>query len=401
MNLNTAYDYVEPNFAQSLMVTWDTGKRCNFDCAYCGADRHDNFSKFPEIEELKKGIAFLNDYFNLILPLKKNKNASINVTGGEPTANPAFLEFISLLNESFINFPFQININLTTNGSFSSKNLEKIANNTTGITISYHCDSKQSVKKTVLENILNLNKVKKQFNVNLMMHPLDEYWAECINLIEIFSKENVYFMPRVINGLEYSQEQSEWLKSYWSNKNKEKCVKKNEITIKELDKNTNPENFKASRKMKKDILETYKKIKLNEVKKTTVSGRHCCVNSIFSIKDKITGELDNPIYLSDNNFKDWYCGVNWFFLHLESQTDSIYLHQTCQANFQGGRGPVGKISQYSDFISYVNENILKNTNNIIKCPNKKCGCGVCATKAYSKDDYIELMKKQLEITNEL
>lgn len=396
-NSNTTYQYIEPNFEQSLMVTWDIGKRCNFDCAYCGADRHDNFSKFPDLSELKKGVLFLMEYFNLILPLKKNKNASINVTGGEPTANPAFLEFITFLNNSFVNFPFNININLTTNGSFNKKNLEKISNNTNGITVSYHCDSKPSIKKSVLDNILSLSKIKKHFNVNLMMHPLDEYWDECINLVDIFTKEGVYFMPRVINGLEYSKEQSEWLKNYWSNKNKANCVKKNDIQIKNLDKKVDEDNFKPERKMKKDILETVKKIKLNENKKTTVGGRHCCVNSVFSVKYKDTNEIDNPIYLTDTNFKSWFCGVNWFFLHLESQTDSIYLHQTCQATFTGGRGAVGTISNYHEFISYVEEQVIGNSENIIICPNNKCGCGICATKAFNKNDYVTLMKKQIEI----
>ena len=33
-------------------------------------------------------------------------------------------------------------------------------------------------------------------------------------------EHGVKYMPRVINGLAYSYEQSSWIKNYWQNKNK-------------------------------------------------------------------------------------------------------------------------------------------------------------------------------------
>ena len=66
----------------NLTVTWDVGRRCNFDCSYCPTHRHDNFSKHADLETLKKTGKFVFDYANLIMPHKKTKRMNINFTGG-------------------------------------------------------------------------------------------------------------------------------------------------------------------------------------------------------------------------------------------------------------------------------------------------------------------------------
>ena len=43
--MNETYNSINPFKNNPLIVTWDTGRRCNFDCAYCGDDRHDLVSK--------------------------------------------------------------------------------------------------------------------------------------------------------------------------------------------------------------------------------------------------------------------------------------------------------------------------------------------------------------------
>ena len=90
----TAINLLDGN---NLTITWDVGRRCNFDCSYCPAHRHDNFSKHANLETLQKTGNFVFDYSKLIMPLKKSKRININFTGGEPTVNPNFLKFGSWL----------------------------------------------------------------------------------------------------------------------------------------------------------------------------------------------------------------------------------------------------------------------------------------------------------------
>ena len=72
-----------------FIITWDTGKRCNFDCAYCGDDRHDLVSLFPSFNELIKGVDLVKDYLKIIA-YRTEKTASPSLTGGEPKLQSLF-----------------------------------------------------------------------------------------------------------------------------------------------------------------------------------------------------------------------------------------------------------------------------------------------------------------------
>ena len=76
-----------------LVVTWDTGRRCNYDCTYCPSHRHDNFSPHASLQELQGVGKFLFDYSELICKYKTKSQLNVSFTGGEPTVNPKFIEF--------------------------------------------------------------------------------------------------------------------------------------------------------------------------------------------------------------------------------------------------------------------------------------------------------------------
>lgn len=396
MNNNQFYNTIDPTNLADFIVTWDTGKRCNFDCAYCGADRHDNFSPFPSFEKLIDGVDFLKEYLKLILPKRSLEVASISLTGGEPTANPNFLKFSEYLCENFKDFPYKIKTTLTTNGSYPNKNIDLIAKYFSGVRLSYHCDSHETIKEKVRQNIIDTNNAMKSFRVNLMMHPYDSYWDECIELINTMETHNVRFIPRVINGLEYSDEQSEWLKNFWSNTNSSSSKTKINITSKPKDvMSMATKEVYSGRHMKKDVAEVFEKVKNDRTKNKTITGRHCC-NKVELNCDLNDNTSETITYLGDTNFENWYCSVNWFFLHLESQTDSIFHHQTCQAQYGHGKGPIGKISEYSKLIEEVKGYIDSGSMQTIKCPNKKCGCGLCATKSVDFVKFVGLTNRHVK-----
>lgn len=387
--MNETYNSINPSKTNQFIVTWDTGRRCNFDCAYCGDDRHDLVSKFPEFEELIKGVDFIKEYLRMMLPYRNEQTASVSLTGGEPTANPNFLRLSTYLKEAFADFEYDVFTILTTNGSFPAKNIPQLAKEFRGITLSYHCDSKDKIKAKVRDNILLLNESMKSFKVNLMMHPYDNYWQECLDLIDVMDKHNVKYVPRVINGLTYAKEQSDFIKNYWQSKNKKKTIIKS--VEKQPESDTNPQ-----RKMKKDVSETVKKLREDKSKLTTIQGRHCCSKHELCCSFNNKQEDEAQTYVTDTRFPDWYCGVNWFFLHLESQTDQIFHHQTCQAQFGKGRGPVGTISNWQQFHSKVKNMLDSGTMETIQCPNKKCGCGLCATKSIDGQTFGKLIGNHIK-----
>ena len=72
-----------------VRIEWNMGKRCNFDCSYCGADLHDNTSKHMSLESFDYTIKTLRNFY-------KDKNIRMSLTGGEPFVHPKILEILSL-----------------------------------------------------------------------------------------------------------------------------------------------------------------------------------------------------------------------------------------------------------------------------------------------------------------
>ena len=123
-------------------------------------------------------------------------------------------------------------------------------------------------------------------------------------------------------------------------------------------------------------------------------GRPCCGSRTMCLSNK--GEDTKTKFVDYREFKGWLCSVNWFFMHIEQQSDSVFHHQTCQAKFGQTRGPIGKLSE-SDKILEELENHLKNgTMPTVVCPKHTCGCGLCAPKSMDKDKYQEVLFRHVD-----
>jgi hypothetical protein len=85
--------------------------------------------------------------------------------------------------------------------------------------------------------------------------------------------------------------------------------------------------------------------------------------------------------------------VDWYFLHIDQHTGNVYHHQTCQALHNGGKGPVGNLTDTEKMINELRSRIA-NPSPII-CPNQRCGCGMCIPKAQTEEDYKILFSKHV------
>lgn len=377
------------NFPQSFEVTWDMGLRCNFDCTYCPPHRHNNTSAHASLETLIKTSKFVFDYKKLLQShMTFERQWNIGFTGGEPTANPNFLamcEYIHNQNDK------DIIVDVTTNGAIGEKYCERLINNVDSVTVSYHCEVDQKTKDRVVDRIYQLKDSGMKYKVNLMIHAKQEYFDECMELVERFTKDNIKFVPRIIGesydndkyNHRYTAEQHKWFRNFWANKNK-KPKENNDAEYEYKDDKKKVEEKKQEVKVEPKKEEGRKSL-----------GRPCCGQRTFytlteeeytnNNKALDTDKWNKSVFACSTEYKDWSCLINWNWLHIEQENDNILHHQTCRANFGGKRGPIGKISESEIVLERLEKQLATGKMPVITCPNKVCGCGLCVQKSKHHD----------------
>ena len=381
-----SFDTIDLLTGKIFQVTWDTGRRCNYDCTYCPAHRHDNFSAHATLEELKRNVDFLYEYTDLYMQFRNLKIANFGFTGGEPTVNPNFIPFAQYLKQQYQEkyaTRWDAGFALTTNGAMGEKMGQAVMENFGHATVSYHSESDDKLKQQVKDRILQFayQGPLHEFtvSVNVMFHA--EYFDECVQLCDFLQAHEVDFVPRVIGeepdskptfAHKYSKDQLQWFKDYWKRKNEEKREQETTWAL-----------SAAS-----DKTENKQKVIGNNI------GRPCCGSRDMMLYNGTDSRRSN--FVDFREFKGWNCSVNWFFLHLEQQTDSIYHHQTCQARFDGTRGPIGKISEGHKLIEELKVKLESGTMPTIVCPKQTCGCGLCAPKSMNQDRFFDVLENHID-----
>ena len=384
-----SFDTIDLLTGNIFQVTWDLGRRCNYDCTYCPAHRHDNFSPHATIDELKSSVDFLFEYIDTYMMYRHKKETSISFTGGEPTVNPKFIEFVKYLKNEYkskYKNKWHAGFALTSNGAFSQKMADAIIENFHHVTISFHTEADEKLKKQIIERILYIHKAGKcSLSVNVMFHAHEKYFNECKDLCEVLHKEGVTYVPRIIGeepdsasdfAHRYTDEQLDFIKNYWKNKQEE------------MDKKTSAREVRHQ-------TSAVSKDKTSEPKKLGLTiGRPCCGQREMCLSKN--GVERKTTFVDMREFTGWHCSVNWFFLHLEQQTDQVFHHQTCQATFGTKRGPIGKISEGKKIIKELRNMLAKQEMPTIICPKHTCSCGLCAPKSANNKDYARVLYNHVD-----
>ena len=379
--------------ATRIMFGWDLGRRCNYDCSYCPSHRHNNYSPHASIKDLVYTFEKLSRYRQVMAEISSINEFTVSITGGEPASNPIFWKFCEEMNA----IDPLVKVGITTNGTIPKKQYEKIDQYVQTMTVSYHCEADDKLKKNVVDAILYIHhQTNTYINVNVMFHSNAEYFQECLDLCFLLEDEGVNFVPRIIGedqGSEgkvkddkefhsYTNEQSEIFTTYYEqlkNPQAEKASFRNSISVPKID--TSPVVQMATR---------------NEI------GRPCCGGIAFNtlpennykpestpqsrVRDLGTLgpvsyidslDWDETRYLKTSKFKDWSCLVHLFLPHLQQETRMIYAHQTCQANEFGRQGPLCTIETFDAYIDRMASGDIP----VMKCPNQVCNCGLCTPKS--------------------
>jgi len=328
---------------EPMMITWDTGRRCNFDCSYCDLSRHDTFSALTPFKKLMDTYKFIQEYTFLY----DQPNANIAFTGGEPTINPDFWKLI----DNIENFT----LGLTTNGTFAPKKIDTIINKFVAATISWHSEIDETLRDRAVNNAIDMHNAGFKVRVNIMLHT--DRWDICIKAHDKLVNAGVTTNPVIIGdgnlgdtdfykdetgtprrtSHPYTKEQQSWY-----------------FNVKGLDTKL-----------------------IDDIKSGNQLPRSCCGNR--DLMGKCNG-CWTDITAVETNFKGWFCTVNKYFMHIEQHTGNVYHHQTCKAKFGAERGPIGNLRNTGGILNYAYEN----KDNTIVCPNQRCGCGMCAPKARDK-----------------
>jgi MoaA/NifB/PqqE/SkfB family radical SAM enzyme len=373
---------IDPAETHSMLVSWDLGRRCNYDCTYCPSHRHDNHSPHASLEELKKTANFVFEYLSLILPYKKKSSARVSFTGGEPTLNPHFMEFSQWLintHKEQYSDQYKFGLSITSNGATSRVICDHLVENYRFSTISYHCEGHPRLKAKVLENIAYLKERGFPFKVNVMFHAREDYFQECLEVCKKLHGLGVNFSPRMLGEHDdnnryhhkYTGAQKRWMKEFWNNKE-------------------NPTFRLSEEKSPQDNPRDKDQHTARSI------GRPCCGNRDMHVCSSDKQSWKTTQFLNFAKFKNWYCTVNWFFLHIEQQTGEIFHHQTCQANFGGKREPIAKTNNTQPLLDRLRAALEEQRMPVIVCPNQLCGCGLCTPKARDAEDLQLRLEKHID-----
>lgn len=346
------FNTLEPVDNNYFSIEWETTLKCNLDCSYCG-DGHNNSLPHPSLAESLNTLDFIFEYTAIQLSRKPShlQHANLNIFGGESFFHPKIIDILKYAQLKKSQVDWSISISTITNAVVKPRLWTRITNFIDYFTISFHAESTLEQQELVKENILYLQKINKPLHVSIMMHP--SYWKICTDMVEWCKTHNVKYNERQIDHdlfdfrFNYNKEQA----TYLTGSSPTTLEKVTKIFLKGID--------------------------------LSSTGRACCGNLTMC-----TNSCSSTKYIKGNNFKNWHCSVDKFFLYIKQTTGDIFTNKDCKMNYEGNVGSIGNLRDTNKIIDN-----LKNGNPTIICKKSSCWCGLCAPKAKYKIDYDEMINK--------
>ena len=185
---------IEPT-DQVFSLTWNIGTRCNYDCMYCPASLHDNYSKHVPLDLLKQR-------WQSVFGKTAHKNLlyKISFTGGEVTVNKSFLPLLRWMRENYQDNIAKILV--TSNGSASLNYYTKLYALVDNLSLSFHSEHADEQKFFDLAIKLHQNLLpSKHLHVNIM----NEVWNQhrIPTYQRILDQHNI---SNVVNNIDYAKQ---------------------------------------------------------------------------------------------------------------------------------------------------------------------------------------------------
>jgi MoaA/NifB/PqqE/SkfB family radical SAM enzyme len=190
-------------------ITWEIGRRCNYDCWYCAPSSHNNY------EAHKTLGSFMHALNNLEKNWINGERVKFIFTGGEPTFNPNFKKFVKNINDR------KHLIHTTTNGSHNFKYYSELIEFSM-IAFSAHITSIE--QKNNYNKFLDNLKAAKENNknnlwigVSIMFQPgklniIKKLYDDAKNILNKNINVNLLHAHENLKLLQYSQEELDWVR---------------------------------------------------------------------------------------------------------------------------------------------------------------------------------------------
>lgn len=359
------YTSIEPEYGkdQFFSITWESTLKCNLDCRYCSS--HDNSIPHPSLAECLQTIDFLYEYVNTYMQVKneKQQHVSFNIFGGESLFHPNIHEILAYaISKHQINkYDWTLGLSTITNAIVKPKVWNSIIDYFSYYTVSYHSESNQDEQHLFKQNVSLLRDLNKNYHVAILMNPLA--WDNCIEMIEWCKTNNIKHLIRQLDDntkeakFAYTNSQADW---FYTHRGIEKPI---------------------------TFLKKGEKVNLNN------QGRSCCGGQQLNVNKDYTC---NTTYIPNNNFTDWYCSVNYFFVFVKQTTKEVFTNKDCKMSYDGIYGPIGTLDNCDLIIQDLKNRLSNNRLLPIICKKERCWCGLCSPKANTINEFSDIMIKYLK-----
>jgi pyruvate-formate lyase-activating enzyme len=292
------------------------------------------------------------EYADLYMKTKPKglKYVVLNVYGGESLYHPDIVTVLEQAHERYK--PYQdcwhLTVTTTTNAIVSPRQLSTIIPLIDEFTVSYHTEATDKQKQQFCDNLITIRDSGRRQKCIVLMHHRPDLFADANRMIAWLTENNIAYMPKQLDGEhEYDTQQVVWFDQLNQAKTFGKTV-----------------NEQASRR-------------------ACCGGRQMCTNQNYKERHHYTA----------NQFPDWYCSVNHFFLYIKQVTGEIFVNKDCRMNYKGQVGPIGHLGNTELMLSKLKIQLDNDVLPVIQCKKSKCRCGLCAPKAQELETYNSIMKK--------
>ena len=204
--LNSIEPAYLPASKLGILIDWLVTLKCNYDCSYCdiGMHGHNNSIPHPDYDRCLGMLKQLYAYTDVMMMKKKDrlKDAIMNMYGGEAVFHPQFVQLAEATTREFEQYKdrWRLRRRLTTNGTATEKNWKTIVSHMEGVTMSYHTQGPQKLKKLFRANLQHLVDIDKEHDIVVLMYPHKDYWQECLEFARWCKENKLRSRPRLLDG---------------------------------------------------------------------------------------------------------------------------------------------------------------------------------------------------------
>jgi pyruvate-formate lyase-activating enzyme len=364
---------IDPNNRISFLLDWELTMKCNLDCSYCETGihgGHDNTIPHPPLSDCLRTVDFMLEYVDLYMKNRPRglKHVILNVYGGESLHHPQIIDILQGVRAKYLSNHYaqrwQLTVTTTTNAILSPKKLQAVAPYIDEFTVSYHVENTPKQKQQFRDNLLRLKQAGKRLKCVVLMHQEPDNFRDCEDMISWLEKNQIRVLPRQLDG------------SVGTTEGQRIYRKEQVIWFDKLYQSRRYSDISGDILPKQDA-------NLHQLGRACCGGRQLCQDQNSKARQ----------FFVDNQFPDWYCSVNYFFLYVKQVNGEIYVNKDCKMDFDGSVGPIGNLAQADAILDTLRHQIEHRSIPVIQCKKIRCFCGLCAPKAREKAVFDQIMEK--------